>query len=913
MIELYINNRLCDVSRDFRVRLNRQLLKPGELNTKDAQYSFSITMPPTPNNHAIFNHSNIEETKDKFNHEYRAELIINSVRVFKGLFRMSEIKSTDYKGNLYIPAAKSIKDIFGELKLNENHAYRIDFRDFAGSVSRYNTLAATSPQMAIFPYTLYGVLPKVPVSREGFDDAPPDIWDDRVRMGMQDLAPSINPLLMLKHIFESRGYNLTGTAFEDKRLTELYMSYKNAPDYTQPWNYGYHGRIRLKGEWSNVSNRRLGVDQLERGVYETSQDDGAELYACDLFDCNNTAITEKDDPGGNVLYSEVTDSNNRTWARTQIKIPATGYYKIRLTVNTRLERADAAWDDVTGIRFAGALGSRSGYDYMRSAVKLLRDRKTGDFGISSSRMDGTLYKDNLPQNNVGDMIKYMPAYRGPESGSVVFVDLVQNENHVAGFQCGKRDSDDVIPDPTPNTSGGYMLDDNTAKVTAAKPAVSWDRSRTGDTRNRLAINSPGYNKCALPGDSAEGSGDTFVWKRTNRYACDILNAPDSYIKRGYFDGVAADEKYNSEGELNCVVWLEAGELLTLADVSDIGEMRYNLFRYRGWVSKTVSFELNITPFRTEAEWFKIDESGTQIPNAVMNWNDTVNFDTDSIDLVKFLPADMKTDDFIDNFCKAFNLQITQADENTFSLNVKQTRAAVSNLFINLDNLASVRNRSNTPLGLPSLYKLGFTVDREEEGYVESIDPQTNTGDDGGGEYRTGVTGGAVIEQKSSFSYNWFKDITYTVGGSNIVFPLAVISKHEVWTGELSYPDAMQKRYPNQALRFWYYDGLLNDTGATFKFNHRNLKIAKVSGELPGLSILNYKNKKLTILDNYFTLLINGSSHYTEVEGYLTPVQYEALNGAIMAMFNGDLYYVAELMGYDPMGRNKTKIKLIRKI
>ena len=44
-----------------------------------------------------------------------------------------------------------------------------------------------------------------------------------------------------------------------------------------------------------------------------------------------------------------------------------------------------------------------------------------------------------------------------------------------------------------------------------------------------------------------------------------------------------------------------------------------------------------------------------------------------------------------------------------------------------------------------------------------------------------------------------------------------------------------------------------------------------------------------------------------------PDQYEALNGAILAMFNGDLYYVAEISGYDPTGRNKTKIKLIRKI
>ena len=124
---------------------------------------------------------------------------------------------------------------------------------------------------------------------------------------------------------------------------------------------------------------------------------------------------------------------------------------------------------------------------------------------------------------------------------------------------------------------------------------------------------------------------------------------------------------------------------------------------------------------------------------------------------------------------------------------------------------------------------------------------------------------------------------------------------------------MLERYTDLASRFFYYDGLLNDLGVDFSFGGSTIYIAKVSNELPGLSVLNYKNHSRTILDNYFTLLISGSSHYTEIEGYLTPAQYEAFNGSVMAVFNGDLYYVAEISGYDPSGRNKTKIKLIRKI
>jgi hypothetical protein len=884
MIELYINNRLCDVGRDFGVRLNRQLLNPGELNTKDAQYSYSVTLPPTSNNHAIFNYANIEETKDKFNREYKAELVINSVQVFIGLFRLSEVTRDKYKGNLYIPALKSIKDIFGEKKLNENPEYRVEFKDFAEWVSHYNTLAATDPQMAIFPYTLYGVLPKYPAD----NDAPRDSWDSNVRLGMQDLPPSINPLLMLQHVFKSHGYNLIGSALNDERLTRLYMSYKNETDYTQPWNYGRHAKIRVTGKWSN----REGT-QLEHGVSEINEDRG-KVYACNLFDCNNSVITKQEDPGNNVLLDKKQGDDNRDWTQCQIHVPASGYYKIRLKAGAKF----SAWstterDSYTGIRFVGTVATDVGYEDGFSAavigIKLLRDWGTGDFGISGNGIDGVLYKNNLPQNDIYDIDntpKYVPTYN---DGMILFIDPAQNENYLAGFQWGKKIESDINP---------RDLNQGLSQVNVAKTGGSWDASISKNEYTKLAINNPnGYDRYAI---MRVGENEYTSWGSSEKFKMLVNNSPENYARRGQFSGESLKPEIAGEGELNCVVWLNAGELLTVVDVVDESYLRSYHKDRLGCKVHEVYFDLTLTPFRTDEDWLKVNSAGNGTDT--MNWNDEVNFDTDSINLVGFLPADMKTDDFIDNFCKAFNLQLTQTDATTFELSAKQSKTAVSNQFINLDNLASVHDRSNTPLGLPSLYKLGFTVDEEEEGYEL-------TKDNGGGEFKTGATEEKVLEQKSTFSYNWFKNIAK----GNTVLPLAVITKHEVWTNKIPYPDAMKKRYTNLASRFWYSDGLLNDLGTTFDFNGKPLSIVKVSNELPGLSILNYKNQKLTILTNYFTLLINGSSHYTEVEGYLTPDQYEDLNGSLMAMFNGDLYHVAEISGYDPAGRNKTKIKLIRKI
>jgi hypothetical protein len=929
MTELYINNRLCDINRDFGIRLNRQLLNPGELNTKDAQYSYSINLPPTANNHAIFNYANIEETKDKFNREYKAELIINSVRVFTGLFRLSEITGDTYKGNLYIPAVKSIKDIFGGLKLNEYPEYRITFRDFVTAVNNYNTGVYGDTPPCIFPYTLYGVLPKVPADTSN-DYSDKTIWDDSVYMGMQDLPPSLNVLLILEHLFKSKGYAIGGTAFHDERLTKLYMSYKNDPGYVQPWNYGAHAQITVKGEWGSSLNKRMADSdrRFEKGVYQGANE-GYNAYGCDLLDATNSKITVSRDTGSNVLYREVADDgdpDSRVWVKCQVRIPASGFYKVRLYVrfevrdNRNAQGEIQKWrdtDEATGVQhvccYTDQINGGNGMYNKMYEFRLLRNWGKGDFGLSNPKLNGTFYYNNMPQNtrfegdsdfSLKDIPKYVPQMLSDNRGQQLFIDAAQDPNIVCGLSFGRRgDRGEVNPEYVNPWLGDS---DPLAQIQIAKPAQSWDASIENITR--LAVDNPIYKKYARidshdPNDAdIPDEDDPIVWDDSERYKIELNGIPTDERNRA-----VRDSEIVGRGRVSAVVWFEAGELVTLASVSEEGRYRQgNMHSVYGWTEQEISFQLDIDPFRTDADWLKVDLAGNG--TAPMNWNDPVNFDTNSINLVGFLPADMKADDFIDNVCKAFNLQLTQVGEKVFELNVKQSGAALSNRFINIDNLASVRGRSNAPLGLPSLYKLGFTVDNEEEGYE-------TTKDDGGGEYETGVVEEKVTEQKSSFSFNWFKDITKQQTGGNIVLPLAVISKHEPWENTVLYPKAMEKRYTNQALRFWYQDGLLNDLGADFTFGRLDwaLKIAKVSNELPGLSVLSYKNRRLTILTNYFTLLVNGGSHYTEVEGYLTPVQYEALNGSVMAMFNGGFYYVAEISGYDPAGRNKSKIKLIRKV
>lgn len=95
--ELYIDGRMCDLTDNFSVRLNRQLINPGELSAKDAQYSYSVTLPITSANNEIFGFANIEETRGKFVRLYIAELIAGGVRIFMGNFRYPKYLSEHIK------------------------------------------------------------------------------------------------------------------------------------------------------------------------------------------------------------------------------------------------------------------------------------------------------------------------------------------------------------------------------------------------------------------------------------------------------------------------------------------------------------------------------------------------------------------------------------------------------------------------------------------------------------------------------------------------------------------------------------------------------------------------------------------------------------------------------------------------
>ena len=959
-IELYINKTLCDIQSPEKlgVRLNRVLINPSELSTKDAQYSYSITIPSTPINDAIFGYANVEEVKNKFNRQYLAQLYVDSVRIFDGLFKLGEIDADgSYKGNLLIPAKKTISQIFGDKKMNEiSNEWILSLKDpqnenaildMVEMMNRYNTDKGIP--VCIFPLVLYGLLPKVPkLLKDGKEEySGKTIWDKYVRLGIEDFPPSINCLAAIEAIFthqrDDKGefYKIGGSAFDDERLKNLYMSYQNPTDYQQEWNWGHLGKFSIKGRWTNIKNdnRDIQRSHLETRFHQTQGD--YEHIAVNLLSAKNSDISVEEDNGTNIYQwkgkNEKNEEDNSVINNTHIVIPASGLYKV--TFSATMKVGNSADNDFSSqqnsdlnLRFsyANSYKAHNEFDSSRYEVKLIRDRGNGGFEMDSQVIDSVFFKNNHNQemNKTGayDEINQFPLFETSpkyfpqaEPDAILFVDPCQNANIISGFRWGNGDLE----------GSGNPVDKNhfDCSILSAKNGFSWDKAL--NTLTYSAVKSPPYWRYGIlqnrveekegeeAGEIDEETVKEFGYEISEKFKVE-LNSPDNYIRK--------HDNLNGDGLVHSIIWLEKGERITVVDVTDMGVWRRGRRKEgkRAYIKHEVTFDLQIEPYKVNSEWITANFEGTG--TAPMEWNESSDFKTDYIDLFKFLPSGQKIDDWLNNFCKAFNLQLTQPKDGEFELNVKQTRSTASvPSLIDLDTKASIAQRSNEPLGLPSEFQLGFKIDKEEEGYVKAEEDDK----DGGGSFFTGNIDGQVLSQTSNFSYNWFKDITHEVDGlvydegglwlpgtikQNLKLP--VITNKEIWKEQFSdYVVMMKKQYPNFSQRFWYKNNQTKNVGLIWA-NKQELKLPELENNLTNKAVslsIDYYNKSHSVLNTYFSIIATDDSNFTYIECFLTSDEYEQLDGSKLIKLNGDLYYIASIEGYDPTGGNKTKLKLIRKV
>lgn len=876
-IELYIDNQLCDIENtgNFSVYLKRQLLNPAELSSKDAQRSYDITLPASTVNNRIFGHTNTEEVSGKFSDIYDAILYIGGVKIFDGKFKLTQITDSSYTGNLGIPAMKTAKDVFEEKKMNETGEWIIPFSDVR-DMTKYNK-KEHDPKLGklppcIFPLVLYGLLPKR--IDNGVYSAK-NRFDHTVQLSQNDFPPSINCIYLLEHLFRDAGYSLGGTALADERLNKLYVSYMNPNDYPMDWGIS---SMRLTGAWENVIGG-AGTEKKYESKASTAQAD-TKIFGIDLFYANNSALAIRNKGEMNLTQEKIEDENI---TKTTLIVPHSGLYKIRFVANINLMNQEE-----------GASGNSSGpsnipykfitpkdgnrYDNTmknrRYEVKLIRN------GMPKLRHDNVFYRDNIDQDVNNREEGYFP-----ESKAVNFIDPKQNKNILCGFAWGYNSSKTQYLNP---------LDDEAhCNLMALTGGASWQTDEYPDYMGYSATESKGYKQKV---------GNEWVY--TDKFRIPFENIPSNYQNKI----VRNENNLNGSGTISQIVWLEAGDQISVYATSDEGQIGTSTYSY-GWVRHGITFDLIMTPFKPNKNWLQVNEKGSYPDGVSLDWSTPSAYNIDRINLANFLPSETKINEWVENFCKAFNLNLIQTDEKRFELNTKNLRS-LDNMsdIINIDNRASIRQRTNTPLGLPPSYELGFKVEKDEQGYVLASKNTDGfyTTVDGKGVFTTKSYNDTPLTMDSDFSYNWYLPMLFLSGK----IPVPIISDKEVWeNGVEDYEEMQKNRYTNLKQRFWYH------TSNTFQveINAYSVDTALVSNSYNGISkqILDYENKPYSIMKNYFLLLADADNHYTTIECYLTPGEYSNIDNSLI-QFNGDLYYVAEADGYDPMGKKKTTLKLIRK-
>lgn len=870
-IELYIDQQLCDIdnAENFSVYLKRQLLNPAELSTKDAQRSYDITLPASATNNKIFGYINTEEVSGKFTNIYDAVMYIGSVKVFDGKFKLTKITADSYTGNLGIPAKKTAKDIFGEKMMNQGGEWNIDFWS-SSDMTKYNTGTYNKQKYGqispcFFPFVLYGLIYKYPVNGIYSNK---DVLDSSTLFSIHDFPPSVNCIQMLQKLFENHKYSLGGSALSDERINKLYVSYKNPDDYPMAWS---SGQMQLQGSWVNFifdTNKKLSETRYSLIKPDTY------VYAIDLFDSDFSKINIIENGGS--MASQNAENNT-----LNITIPNSGLYKITFSCKLSLNTTRGGFiHDYNNTPFVYPMsndGTDNTLSTKRYEIKLMRNIKS----LNDLRQDNVFFRDNKDQG-IEDT-KTTAIF--PDAHGVNFIDPKQSKDILCGFSWGITTTSPQYINPL--CEG---LQYNLMALTGGK---SWDENEYPDYMGYSASESTGYKKW-----------DGSKWADTDEFRIPIINIPNENKNRIDWN----DTSTYSNGTISQIVWLNEGDSLNLIEMSDAGYYENR----KGWIRHDVNFDLTITPFRKDKSWLRIQPNGSCADGVELDWTES-NITAGLINLIDFLPSEVTINDWIDNFCKAFNLSLVQTGDTKFELNTKSIRS-IDNMsdIINIDNRVSIKQKVNTPLGLPSSYELGFKVETDEEGYVKSMKEVDGklVAQDGRGVFVTKSYSDNKLTQESDFSYNWYKEL-YTPSD---VISVPVISDKEVWeNGSEDYEEMIDKRYTDLAQRFWYCPGNVYEVNIGDRALNKTIKAALVSNEYNGLNkqILDYEDKPYSIMKNYFLLLADADNHYTTVECYLTPGEYSNIDNSLI-QFNGDLYYVAEVDGYDPLGQKNTALKLIRK-
>ena len=379
MIQIFIDNKLVDLD-NTNISLQKEFSDEIENIVSEIEYSYTVSIPATMNNKEIFGFADVFDVANKFKRLYNADLYVDEVLVLSGKFKVTSIEEGYYKGNIYNPKKKTISEILGDKNLNEIKAHwkpMNSLEDFdkinnyvCGLSKEYDRLpnewngyihpetvdknGDVKDNHVVYPYMLYGLPMNNP------DEVPIDldIYTQDLQYGKHSITenyiyPSFNVVSVLKDIFKTEGYNLTGNIIDGNMkdfFGGLYQTFQYShADYVQNKEVPFY--LHMEGQYTNwckdtgstLNHPSPSIEIMDLGNFDEPEwtwsftDDDAKgggnfQYGVDdpwlagASDASHTfnKITKIDDDFG--MFAKSSSDKNAGI----IIVPKTGWYKINL-------------------------------------------------------------------------------------------------------------------------------------------------------------------------------------------------------------------------------------------------------------------------------------------------------------------------------------------------------------------------------------------------------------------------------------------------------------------------------------------------------------------------------------------------------------------------------------------------------
>lgn len=847
-IKLYLDNKLVDINDDTEVKIKKEFQDPEELIVKEITYTYEMELPTTLRNKQILGFIDTVDVMQKFNRIYDAEMYANDVLVLRGKFIVNEIDTENYKGNLYVPAKKEIKDVLGDRTLPEiiaHNKYLNDWEDidkinnYVGNIRGYGSQLPPIDQRdnhICFPYVLYSW----PYNNAA--TATDKYWQstdfDNSTFDLNNVFPAFNVLSVLKDMFATEGYNLRGNIFDNPKFNNLYQSYSETTDKYKsvkqtPYYLSFHCNYGLR-----KYSQELGRMNTSSAAEEF--DDANFKYCADIpLWSNNSTITNI-----NNKYEMMKTSNDTSFSKNSkvIIVPVSGWYQVhtkgtfKLPDQGRCDRGNpvtvTGWDS----RDDDTSFAHSAYEFqIKRGIPKENPHYYGfNFGLpmmpveytENERSPSVWYDDPTAvkimtgescrlfgKNNKTTLVKNLSGFdtsnfiMGARFGH-------QSLHNSSSCRCEYREYNkmammslyDVSKAPQV-ASGG---DENSVDYLIlhygadAGNTYGW-RTAQAMVRDNSFSNFEGYNLLAV---NHSGDSTSYRWDTTTNY--------NKHTYQGQKDNtISCTSSTSGQWDISTCVWLDEGDTIYAEVISAYNHQQdkcswYNTgckcdrrkhFYNRGCTNTAVDFDFEMGLVTTDENW---------IPNAlnpILSGNDLSKPRYTNVN--QLLP-NVKCNDYLNTFLQTFNCRLSSIDANTYSIDYVSTKAE-SGKVIDIDPYVHNKQATFKRITLPSTIQLKWKIDQTEEGYArgndstynDTLDKPFSLPEHTGEKIFTNPanTSGSTSKKESLWSYCWYKTIKTD---KNYIFPAPIIADKGIFNDEYTYELAQAEKLKTDfTMRLFY--------------------------------------------------------------------------------------------------------------